>query len=114
MSAPSTWAGRKTLRPSCSKPRRGLNFQIIPYRGTPDVIVALLRNDVQLMVDFYAPMKSTLLDNKIRAVATTGKERSPFFTDVPTVAEAGVRDTRLFRGTECSLRMARRRRSSMS
>src|SRR5262249_55734504 len=36
------------------------------------------------------PMKSTLLDNKIRAVATTGKERSPFFTDVPTVAEAGV------------------------
>jgi tripartite-type tricarboxylate transporter receptor subunit TctC len=42
------------------------------------------------MVDFYAPMKSTLLDNKIRAVATTGKERSPFFTAVPTVAEAGV------------------------
>ncbi|MBV8111149.1 MAG: tripartite tricarboxylate transporter substrate binding protein, partial [Hyphomicrobiales bacterium] len=30
------------------------------------------------------------LDKKIRAVATTGKERSPFFTDVPTVAEAGV------------------------
>src|SRR5262249_19085748 len=36
------------------------------------------------------PMKATLLDNKIRAVATTGKERSPFFADVPTVAEAGV------------------------
>src|SRR5262249_25141621 len=33
---------------------------------------------------------ATLLDKKIRAVATTGKERSPFFTDVPTVAEAGV------------------------
>jgi len=42
------------------------------------------------MVDFYAPMKATLLDKKIRAVATTGKERSPFFADVPMVAEAGV------------------------
>jgi putative tricarboxylic transport membrane protein len=31
-----------------------------------------------------------LQDNKIRAVATTGKQRSPFLTDVPTVAEAGV------------------------
>ncbi len=72
------------------KASAGLNFQIIPYRGTPDVIVALMRNDVQLMVDFYAPMKATLVDKKIRAVATTGKARSPFSTDVPTVAEAGV------------------------
>jgi tripartite-type tricarboxylate transporter receptor subunit TctC len=82
--------GTQNLAAELFKASAGLNFQIIPYRGTPDVIVALLRNDVQLMVDFYAPMKSTLLDNKIRAVATTGKERSPFFTDVPTVAEAGV------------------------
>src|SRR5262245_5768153 len=72
------------------KASAGLNVQIVPYRGTPDVIVALIRNDVQLMVDFYAAMKSTLLDKKIRAVATTGKERSPFLTDVPTVTEAGV------------------------
>jgi tripartite-type tricarboxylate transporter receptor subunit TctC len=82
--------GTQNLAAELLKASAGLNFQIIPYRGTPDVIVALLRNDVQLMVDFYAPMKSTLLDNKIRAVATTGKERSPFFTAVPTVAEAGV------------------------
>ena len=82
--------GTQNLAAELLRASAGLNFQIIPYRGTPDVIVALMRNDVQLMVDFYAPMKSTLLDNKIRAVATTGKERSPFFTDVPTVAEAGV------------------------
>ena len=79
--------GTQNLAAELLRASAGLNFQIIPYRGTPDVIVALMRNDVQLMVDFYAPMKSTLLDNKIRAVATTGKERSPFFTDVPTVAD---------------------------
>src|SRR6516164_904718 len=82
--------GTQNLAGELLKASAGLNFQIIPYRGTPDVIVSLMRNDVQLMVDFYAPMKATLLDKKIRAVATTGKARSPFFTDVPTVAEAGV------------------------
>jgi tripartite-type tricarboxylate transporter receptor subunit TctC len=70
----------------------GLAFQIVPYRGTPDVIVALLRNDVQLMIDFYAAMKPTLTERKITPVATSGGRRSPFLTDVPTVAQAGVAD----------------------
>ena len=82
--------GTQNLAAELLKSSAGLNVQIIPYRGTPDVIVALLRNDVQLMVDFYAPMKPTLEDKKMRAVATTGPQRSPFFTNVPTVAEAGV------------------------
>ena len=43
-----------------------------------------------MLVEFYAPIKPTLLDNKIRAVATSGTERSPFFSDVPTAAQAGV------------------------
>ena len=64
--------GTQNLAAELLKSSAGLNFQIVPYRGTPDVIVALLRNDVQLMVDFYAPMKPTLLDKKIRALATSG------------------------------------------
>ncbi len=85
-----TVGGTQNLAAELLKSSAGLNFQIIPYRGTPDVIVALLRNDVQLMVDFYAAMKPTLQDRKMRAVATTGPQRSPFLADVPTVAEAGV------------------------
>src|SRR5215468_8658388 len=61
--------GTQNLAAELLRSSAGLNVQIIPYRGTPDVIVALLRNDVHLMVDFYAPMKSTLQENKIRAVA---------------------------------------------
>jgi tripartite-type tricarboxylate transporter receptor subunit TctC len=64
--------GTQNLAAELLKASAGLNVQIIPYRGTPDVIVALLRNDVHLMVDFYAPMKSTLQENKIRAVAASG------------------------------------------
>jgi tripartite-type tricarboxylate transporter receptor subunit TctC len=82
--------GTQNLAAELLKSLAGVNFQIIPYRGTPDVIVALLRNDVQLLVEFYAPIKSTLADKKIRAVAGSGAQRSPFLPDVPTAAEAGV------------------------
>jgi tripartite-type tricarboxylate transporter receptor subunit TctC len=85
-----TVGATQNLAAELFKASAGLDFQIVTYRGTPDVIVALLRNDVQLMVDFYAAMKSTLQDNKIRAVAASGTRRSPFLADVPTVAEAGV------------------------
>jgi tripartite-type tricarboxylate transporter receptor subunit TctC len=81
--------GTQNLAAELLKSQAGVNFQIIPYRTTPDVIVALLRNDVQLLVEFYAPIKSTLTDKKIVAVASSGTKRSPFL-DVPTAAEAGV------------------------
>jgi tripartite-type tricarboxylate transporter receptor subunit TctC len=67
-----------------------LDVQIVPYRGTPDVIVGLIRNDVQLMVDFYAPMESALEQNRIRAVATSGPARTEYLPAIPPVAEAGV------------------------
>jgi tripartite-type tricarboxylate transporter receptor subunit TctC len=85
-----TVGGTQNLAAELLKSSAGLDLQIVPYRGTPDVIVALLRNDVALMVDFYAPMKPTLLDKKIRAIATSGPQRSPFLPGVPSVAEAGV------------------------
>ena len=91
MSGPSRSAARRTWAPSCSRRQAGRPIsRSFPYRGTPDVIVALLRNDIQLMVDFYGPMKPTLQDKKIRPVATSGPQRSPFLADIPTVAEAGV------------------------
>ena len=81
--------GTQNLAAELFKSSAGLNFQIVPYRGTPEVIVATLRNDVQLMVDFYAPLKGSLTDKKLRPLAATGIKRSPFMPDVPTVAEAG-------------------------
>ena len=82
--------GTQNLAAEMLRSSAGVDFQIIPYRGTPDVIVALLRNDVQMLVEFYAPIKPTLLERKSRAVAVTGRQRSPFLPGVPTVAEAGV------------------------
>jgi tripartite-type tricarboxylate transporter receptor subunit TctC len=72
------------------KSSAGIKVQIIPYRTTPDVVVGLIRNDIQLMVDFYAAMEAGLQQNRIHAVATSGLARSTYLPDVPLVGEAGV------------------------
>jgi tripartite-type tricarboxylate transporter receptor subunit TctC len=49
-----------------------------------------LRNDVDLVIDSYAALKSALSDNKVRALASTGIKRTEYLPDVPTAQEAGV------------------------
>jgi tripartite-type tricarboxylate transporter receptor subunit TctC len=53
-------------------------------------MVALLRNDVQLVVEYYATTKSGIDDGKLRLLATTGEKRSPLTPNAPTAAEAGA------------------------
>lgn len=67
-----------------------LKFAIVPFRSSPEVLVALLRNDIALMIDNYAALKAALTDGQARALATSGATRSPVLPDVPTVQEAGV------------------------
>jgi tripartite-type tricarboxylate transporter receptor subunit TctC len=67
-----------------------IDFAMVPYRATPDALVALLRGDAQLLIDTYAALRSALDDKRIRALATTGARRSKILLDVPSVAEAGI------------------------
>lgn len=70
----------------------GVDFAIVPYRQTPDLLVGVLRGDVDLMIDNYAAVKPAIDDGRARAIATTGAARSPApaLADVPTVQESGV------------------------
>ena len=68
----------------------GINVTIIPYRTTPDTVIALLRNDVQLAVEYYATMKAGIEDGKLRLLATSGEKRSELSPNAPTASEAGV------------------------
>ncbi|TMJ04965.1 MAG: tripartite tricarboxylate transporter substrate binding protein [Alphaproteobacteria bacterium] len=67
-----------------------LDVQIVPYRNSPDIIVALLRNDVQMLVEFPAAVKGQVADGRLRLLATSGPKRFPAMPDVPTVEEAGI------------------------
>jgi tripartite-type tricarboxylate transporter receptor subunit TctC len=72
------------------KSTAGTNFVIVPFRTTGEAVVALLRNDVQMVVDFYAALRPGLSDNKTRALAWTGPKPSEALPNVPTVAQSGV------------------------
>jgi tripartite-type tricarboxylate transporter receptor subunit TctC len=72
------------------KSTAGVNYVIVPFRTSPEELVALLRGDLQMVVDFPPPVTGGLRDGKLRALATSGPERFPAFPDVPTVQESGV------------------------
>jgi tripartite-type tricarboxylate transporter receptor subunit TctC len=68
-----------------------LNVQIVTYRNSPDIVVALLRNDVQMLVEFPPAIQGQVNDGKLRVLATSSPKRNPLMKDVPTVDEAGVK-----------------------
>jgi tripartite-type tricarboxylate transporter receptor subunit TctC len=72
------------------KSMSGAEFVIVPYKNSPDIVVALLRNDVDMLVEFPPAIEGQVRDNKLRILATSGERRSPFLPDAPTAAEAGV------------------------
>jgi tripartite-type tricarboxylate transporter receptor subunit TctC len=72
------------------KSMSGADVVIVPFRTSPDELVALLRGDIQIEVEFYAALKPSLQSGQARALATSGPQRSPELPDVPTVAESGV------------------------
>jgi tripartite-type tricarboxylate transporter receptor subunit TctC len=68
----------------------GVNVVAVPFRTSPDAASALLRGDVDLDLDSYAPLRALLDGQKLDVIASTGNHRLPFLDNVPTVAESGV------------------------
>jgi tripartite-type tricarboxylate transporter receptor subunit TctC len=85
-----TVGGTQNLTAHLFNSTAGAHLVVVPFRTSPDIVVGLLRNDVQLDIDFYAALKPTLEGGKGRAIATSGPQRSPELPNVPTVQEAGV------------------------
>ena len=74
------------------KTAAGIDFTIIPYRGTPELLVSTMQSNLALMIDSYSSMKGNLIDKKIRALASSGSVRSESTPDIPTLRESGVAD----------------------
>jgi putative tricarboxylic transport membrane protein len=72
------------------KAATGVNMTIVPYRSTPEVLTALLRDDVHIMIESYAALKAPIDDGRVRPIAATGEMRSPMLPTVPTLRESGV------------------------
>jgi tripartite-type tricarboxylate transporter receptor subunit TctC len=72
------------------KSTAGIEFQWVPFRNSPDLLVALLRGDVDMAVDAYAAFRGNFDDGKLRPLATSAPARSPLLPDVPTAKESGA------------------------
>jgi putative tricarboxylic transport membrane protein len=82
--------GTQNLGGELFKTMAGLNVQIVPYKNSGDIVVALLRHDVQMLIEFPPAIKGQLASGKLRALATSGAKREASTPNVPTVQEAGV------------------------
>src|SRR5688572_9054967 len=74
------------------KNKAGIMATVISYRSTPDVLGALIRKEVDLVIDAYTGLKGAIDGGQALPIAVTGDIRNPAMPDVPTVAEAGVAD----------------------
>ena len=62
----------------------------IPYKGSSGARTDVIGGQVDLMFDATTTMTEQVKAGKVKAIATTGKQRSDVLPDVPTVSEAGV------------------------
>jgi tripartite-type tricarboxylate transporter receptor subunit TctC len=72
------------------KAMAGVDIVHVPHTGSDQARAAILGNQVQMMFDAITTMAAQAKAGKVRALASTGKTRSPVTPDVPTVSEAGV------------------------
>jgi tripartite-type tricarboxylate transporter receptor subunit TctC len=82
--------GTQNLGAELFKSLADLKVTIIPYKNSPDIVVALLRNDVQMLVEFPPAVKGQVASGELRILASSSPKRSSSMPDVPTVNEAGV------------------------
>ncbi len=72
------------------KAMAGVDIVHIPHKGSDQARTAILGGQVQMMFDAITTMAAHARAGKVKALASSGKTRSPVTPDVPTVAQAGV------------------------
>jgi tripartite-type tricarboxylate transporter receptor subunit TctC len=69
----------------------GIDVVQVPFKGTPEVVAAILGGNVDC---YWVPISagmSNLKAGKLRALAVSTAKRNPTLPDLPTTAEAGVK-----------------------
>lgn len=67
----------------------GFKVESIHYRSTGDAVTAIIAGDVRAAFVSTALAMAQVKGGKLRALATTAKERSPLLPEVPTFTETG-------------------------
>ena len=68
----------------------GIDFTVVPFKSSSEVLTALKGGDVQLGFEILAPVMAQVKGGGLRALAVTTQTRFPGLPGVPTVIESGV------------------------
>jgi tripartite-type tricarboxylate transporter receptor subunit TctC len=72
------------------KAMAGIDVVHVPHKGSAEARTDVLAGNVQMMFDAITTMAPLAQSGKVRAIATSGKTRSPITPTVPTLNEAGL------------------------
>ena len=74
----------------------GLQVPAIPYKGEAPMLTDLMGGQITYGFGFAATLDPLVKAGRLRALATTGRVRSPQLPDVPTFSEIGIKDLELY------------------
>ncbi|MFL6573716.1 MAG: Bug family tripartite tricarboxylate transporter substrate binding protein, partial [Burkholderiales bacterium] len=68
----------------------GARLTHVPYKGSGPALTDLVGGQIQAMLLTMPAAMPFVKGGKVRAIATSGAQRSPALAELPTIAEAGV------------------------
>ncbi len=87
----TTTAGNSAhLTATLLKSMTGLDFMIVPYKGPAELLMAIKRNEVDVIVQPFGAFKSALQQKELTAIALTSLKRGINSPDIATLDELGV------------------------
>lgn len=90
----ATW-GAAQLGLETWKKASGLDFTVVPYRGSPAAITDLIGGQVTATVDFPGSSYPHVSSGKVRPLGILQDKRSPAMKDVPAILEGGSQGPRV-------------------
>ncbi len=72
------------------KAMAGVDIVHVPHKGSDQARTAILGKQVDMMFDAITTMAANARAGRVKALASSGKTRSPVTPEVPTLSEAGV------------------------
>ncbi len=68
----------------------GAPMQHVPYRGSAPALADVIAGNITFMFDILITAMPTVQAGRVKALAVTSDKRSPYASQIPTMAEAGV------------------------
>ncbi len=72
--------------------RTGIDIAHVPYKGTGPALIDVLGGQVHMIFSSLPSAMGYIRGGRLRALAVTGRQRSPELPEVPTMIESGYAD----------------------